>query len=83
MRGQPSSSECFRKVLGALGALESAGISEAAANEFVEDFDTMVKIFNKISNLLYSMSEKDDGRYYMVAVVSHVVNRALRAVVTI
>ncbi|MFN3851869.1 MAG: hypothetical protein ACK4NY_20695 [Spirosomataceae bacterium] len=63
------------EVAGALGALESAGISEAAAQEFVETFDTCVKVFNDISNLMNKWSENDGGRFYMIPVVCHVINR--------
>lgn len=68
------------EILGAVGALETAGISEEAANSFVEAFDTFCKVFNKISNVVYKLSESNDGRFYMVAVCSHVLNRALASV---
>ena len=68
------------EILGAVGALESAGISEAAAQEFVETFDNICKAFNKISNVIYKLSEANDGRFYLVPVVCHVVNRAINAV---
>ncbi len=68
------------EVLGAVGALETAGISEEAANSFIEAFDTFCKVFNKISNVLFKLSESNDGRFYMVPVCSHVLARALSAV---
>lgn len=68
------------ELLGAIGALESAGISEAAAQEFVETFDTICKAFNKISSVVYKLSEANDGRFYLVPVVCQVVNRALNAI---
>ena len=63
------------EALGAIGALETAGISEAAAQEFVETFDTCVKIFNDISKIVNKFSENDGGRFYLIPVISHVINR--------
>ncbi len=63
------------EALGAIGALETAGISEAAAQEFVETFDTCVKVFNDISNIMNKFSENDGGRFYLIPVISHVINR--------
>jgi hypothetical protein len=68
------------EILGALGALESLGISEAVAQEFVGDFDTAVKIFNDVSAVIYKISNMDDGRYYLVNVVAHTINRACAAI---
>lgn len=68
------------EVAGAVGALESAGISEAAAQEFVEDFNTICNIFNKVASAVFKLSQKDDGRFYLVPVVSHVIARALKSV---
>lgn len=70
------------EVLGAVGALETAGISEEAANSFIEAFDTFCKVFNKISNGLYKLSESNDGRFYMVAVCTQTLCRAFSAVTT-
>ncbi|MEZ5015621.1 MAG: hypothetical protein R2800_01095 [Flavipsychrobacter sp.] len=69
------------EILGAVGALESCGISEAAANEFIEVFDTACKVFNDISNLMAKWSENDGGRFYLIPVVAHVINRACYSVV--
>ncbi|MFI8979358.1 peptidase inhibitor family I36 protein [Ectopseudomonas khazarica] len=68
------------EVLGALGALESAGISEAAANEFVETFDAACKTFNKICQVIANLSESDGGRFYMIPVSCHTIVRACLAV---
>lgn len=68
------------EVLGALGALETAGISEEAAAGFIEEFDSFCEAFNKISNILYKISESNDGRFYMVPVAAHVLARAMCAV---
>ncbi len=70
------------EVLGAVGALETAGISEEAANSFIEAFDTFCDVFNKISNGLYKISEANDGRFYMVAVCTQTLCRAFSAVTT-
>lgn len=68
------------EVAGAVGALESAGISEAAAQEFVEDFNTICNVFNKVASAVFKLSQNDDGRFYLVPVVSHVIVRALKSV---
>lgn len=68
------------EVLGAVGALETAGISEEAANSFIEAFDTFCDVFNKISNALFKLSEANDGRFYMVAVCTQTLCRAYSAV---
>lgn len=69
------------EVAGAIGALETCGISEEAAQEFVEVFDTACQVFNDIANLMTKWMENDGGRFYMVPVVSHTINRAFNAVV--
>ncbi|MBU1188394.1 MAG: hypothetical protein KKC01_05115 [Gammaproteobacteria bacterium] len=68
------------EVLGAVGALETAGISEEAANSFIEAFDTFCNVFNKVSNGLYKLSESNDGRFYLAAVGTHTLARALSAI---
>lgn len=68
------------EILGAVGALETVGISEEAANSFIEAFDTFCEVFNKVSNGLYKLSESNDGRFYMVGVCVHVLCRAFSAV---
>ena len=68
------------EVLGAVGALETAGISEEAANSFIEAFDTFCEVFNKVSNGLYKLSEANDGRFYMCGVCTNLLARALSAV---
>jgi hypothetical protein len=68
------------EVLGAVGALETAGISEEAANSFIEAFDTFCDVFNKISNGLYKLSEANDGRFYLVAACTQMLCRALPCV---
>lgn len=63
------------KLLGILGTLETAGISDEAAEAFVETFDTAVKIFDDISNLAYKIMANDDGRFYLMPVIAHTVAR--------
>lgn len=70
------------EVLGAVGALETAGISEEAANSFIEAFDTFCDVFNKVSKILYKISASNDGRFYMVATATHVLCRAFSAITT-
>lgn len=69
------------EVLGAVGALETAGISEEAANSFIEAFDMFCNVFNKVSNGLYKLSEANDGRFYLCAVGTQTLCRAMSAVV--
>lgn len=68
------------EVLGAVGALETAGISEEAANSFIEAFDTFCNVFNKVSNGLYKLSESNDGRFYLAGVGTHLLARALSSI---
>ncbi|TDB64065.1 hypothetical protein [Arundinibacter roseus] len=62
------------EVLGAVGALETAGISEAAAQEIVETFDTCCKIFNELSTHIVKWTD-NGGRFYFLPVVCHTFNR--------
>lgn len=68
------------EVLGAVGALETAGISEEAANSFIEAFDTFCDVFNKVSNGLYKLSEANDGRFYLAGVGTQLLARALSSI---
>ncbi len=70
------------EILGAVGALETAGISEEAAEAFVEGFDTAVKLFDAFANLAYKLGESDDGRYYLAAVGAQVAARISLCIVT-
>ncbi|MBD2721117.1 hypothetical protein [Hymenobacter armeniacus] len=63
------------ELLGAIGAIETAGISEEAAQVAVAAFDGFCKLFNKLSPLIVGLSD-DGGRFYTMAVVCHTVNRA-------
>jgi hypothetical protein len=67
------------ELAGAVGALESAGISEAVAQEVVLDITAICVGFNKISNVVYRHSD-DGGRLNFPAVLSHNVNRVCAAV---
>jgi hypothetical protein len=60
--------------LGAVGALETVGISEAVANSIVAAFDGFCKLFNTLSPMIVKLSD-DGGRFYFIAVVCHAVNR--------
>lgn len=74
-------SEAFIKIvddtawyLGTADALETLGVSEAAAGEFVETFDFICNTFNKISALIYK-AEDNGGQFYFLPVIAHAVNR--------
>lgn len=68
------------ELAGAVGALETAGLSEVEAQEFVEDFNTLCNVLNKVASAVFKLSQNDDGRFYLVPVVGHVIVRALNAV---
>ncbi|MFN8397321.1 MAG: hypothetical protein U0176_22040 [Bacteroidia bacterium] len=70
-------------IAGMLGLIETAGISEEAADSFIEAFDTACDVFNKVMNVLYKLSQANDGRFYLVAVTSHVICRALNSITRI
>lgn len=61
-------------ILGTIGAPETLGISEAVADEFIEDFDMICEVFNKIANLVYNKTD-NGGQYYFLPVICHAINR--------
>jgi hypothetical protein len=61
-------------VLGTAGAIETLGISEEAADTFIEIFDFVCKVFNDVTALVYKMTD-DGGRYYFLPVICHTINR--------
>lgn len=61
-------------LLGTIGALETLGISEEVADEFVQTFDFVCKVFNDISALVYKKTD-NGGSYYFLPVVCHTINR--------
>lgn len=67
------------EILGAVGAIETLGISEEVANGVVAAFDGFCKLFNTLSPILVGLSD-DGGRFYTMAVVCHTVNRACSSV---
>lgn len=71
--------DAIAEIAGAVGALETLGISEAAANFVVGAFDTSCAVFNCLSSGIAKCSESDGGRFYLIPVVCHTVNRACAA----
>lgn len=69
------------KIAAALGALETAGVSEEAAESFVDGFDKAVKIFNFTSREVYHWAQNTDGRFYFAAVLPHAVIRLVNSIV--
>lgn len=61
-------------VLGTAGAIETLGISEEAADTFIEIFDFVCKVFNDVTAFVYKMSD-NGGRYYFLPVICHTINR--------
>lgn len=61
-------------VLGTAGAIESLGISEEAADTFIDIFDFVCKVFNDVTSFVYKMSD-NGGRYYFIPVICHTINR--------
>jgi len=59
---------------------ETLGISEEVSTEFIEVFDTCCSVFNKISTLLNKFTDEDGGRFYLIALVCHIANRAYNCV---
>lgn len=68
------------ELLGAVGALETAGISEEAAEDFMAAFDTFCKVFNEVTKVLYKASQLNDGRFYMLAVGLHTLCRGFASI---
>lgn len=62
------------EILGAVGAIETVGISEEVANSIVAAFDGFCKLFNTLSPMIVKLSD-DGGRFYFMAVVCHTINR--------
>ena len=71
----PKSIELGVEALGALGALETAGISEAVAQEVVADIQWFCDTFNKIITKWNKLSD-DGGRLNFPAEVCHNMNKA-------
>lgn len=69
------------ELVGELEMLDSMGISEVEAKAFTEIFDGTCSAFNDISKLVNNWVENDGGRFYMIATVSHVINRVCASVV--
>lgn len=63
------------ELAGAAGALESLGISEAAAQAFVGVTKITCTVFNEISKALCAYSEDTDGTFYLIPVGIHAINR--------
>ena len=63
------------ELLGAAGALETAGISEAVAQEVVADINSFCETFNKIMGRLNKIGE-DGGRLNFPAEICHNMNKA-------
>lgn len=68
------------EVLGALGALETFGISEEAAQEIVEDIKWLCNAFDKVTNWMAKWTD-DGGRLNFPAVIAHDLNKLCVAVV--
>lgn len=67
------------EVIGAVGALETAGLSEELALDAKEAFDFCAKAFNDISTAVVKWND-NGGQLYFVAVVSHTINRLCSSV---
>lgn len=67
-------------LLGTIGALETLGISEEAADAFVQVFDFVTTVFNDISTLVYKKTD-NGGSYYFLPVICHTINRICTTVI--
>lgn len=65
--------------LGAAGAIESLGISEEVADDFVDTFDFICKAFNDIADLVYKRTN-NGGSVYFLPVICHTINRIATSV---
>ncbi|HWD26295.1 MAG TPA: hypothetical protein VG387_03970 [Rhizomicrobium sp.] len=63
------------ELLGAIGALETAGISEVVAQEVVADINSFCDTFNKIMTKLNKIGE-DGGKLNFPAEICHNMNKA-------
>jgi len=71
----PKALELGVEALGALGALETAGISEVVAQEVVADIQEFCNAFNKVAGWINKFTD-DGGRLNFPAEVVHSMNRA-------
>ncbi len=60
--------------LGTAGALETMGISEEAADTFVDIFNFVCNAFDKIANAVYKFTD-NGGEFYFLPVICHTLNR--------
>ncbi len=67
------------EIIGAVGALETFGLSEELALDAKEAFDFCAKAFNDISTAIVKFND-NGGQLYFVAVVSHTINRLCSSV---
>lgn len=67
------------EVVGAVGALETFGLSEELVLDAKEAFDFCAKAFNDISTAVVKWND-NGGQLYFVAVVSHTINRLCSSV---
>lgn len=67
------------EVIGAVGALETFGLSAELALDAKEAFDFCAKAFNDISTAIVKFND-NGGQLYFVAVVSHTINRLCSSV---
>ncbi|MER0439650.1 hypothetical protein [Emticicia sp. W12TSBA100-4] len=67
------------EIIGAVGALETFGLSEELALDAKEAFDFCAKAFNEISTAIVKFND-NGGQLYFVAVVSHTINRLCSSV---
>ena len=78
----PKSLELAVEIAGALGALETAGISEAVAQEVVADIAAICDAFNKICAAIDNLTD-DGGRLNFPAVVCHNMNKVSCSIVSV
>jgi len=71
----PKTLDIAVELLGAAGALETAGISEVVAQEVVADINSFCDTFNKIMGRLNKIGE-DGGRLNFPAEICHNMNKA-------
>ncbi len=60
--------------VGTASALITFGVGKEAANLFIDIFDFVCNVFNKIANLVYKATD-NGGQFYFLPVICHTLNR--------
>lgn len=67
--------------LGVTNSFETLGISDEAADDFVDVFNFVCNAFNTIANKVYQFTD-NGGQFYFLPVICHTLNRICATVIT-